>query len=113
MKIIILLCVAVIIAAYGFLQWSGSNIGVAKSGRASDIAPLKKPLESVLGIQMTDLQGKVASGASSFISAISRSVETSIEEMVRGQVIDHVLRLYDQLGTAERARVKEYVCPKP
>ena len=48
MKIIILLCVAVIIAAYGFLQWSGSNIGVAKSGRASDIAPLKSRLNQYL-----------------------------------------------------------------
>ena len=110
MKIIILLLVVFIVASYGFLQWGGGSNRRTDTASASAMVASSRAFESVLGIQVSDFQGRIASTASSVVGALSHSVQTSIEEMVRGQVIDQVLRLYDQLGNEEKSRVKEYVC---
>ncbi|MBI5613336.1 hypothetical protein HY947_00250 [Candidatus Gottesmanbacteria bacterium] len=110
MKSIIFLCLVFIVAVYVFLQWNGNNKIGSNTASSSGIAMSSNSFGSVLGMNTADLQGRVASQASAVVGSVSRVVQSRIEEMVRGQVIDEVLRLYDQLSIEEKARVKEYVC---
>ena len=112
MKFIFVLVVIGIIL-YGFFLWRGGRIETGNTASVSGSIASPKSIESVLGAGTVDFSRTLTLGASKAAEAITHTIQLSLEELVRGQLIDQVLRLYDQLSSEEKSRVKESICTGP